>query len=306
MADFCALFPGQGSQAVGMGKSFVESDPTAGEIFEQVDRRLGYSLRRLCLEGPLEELTLTKNTQPAILTVSYIAYRALGAKPKAAAGHSLGEYTALVAAGALSFADAVELVHKRGRYMQEAVKPGEGKMIAILGPTVEEISDAIGSIPSGVKEIANINSPGQTVCAGDVAGIDALAAEMSRRGAKVVPLNVSAPFHCSLMKPAADQLAADLDAVTIRNPEFPVYANVTAAPVTTASEVRDLLKRQVCATVRWSDSMGRMLKEQGVTRTVEFGAGGVLSNLLKRIDKSIARSEVSDPDSLAKTRAALA
>lgn len=291
-----ALFPGQGSQAVGMGKPFFELSSVGKAVFEEADKVLGFSLSKLCFEGPLEELTLTKYAQPAILTASIAAFRHKGVIPAAAAGHSLGEYSALVAADSIDFSDAVMLVHKRGTYMQESVEPGAGKMIAVLGPTPDEISAAISKIAVGVKEIANLNCPGQTVVAGDVAGIDALSAELVSAGAKVIPLNVSAPFHCSLMKPAADKLAIDLDRVNFRDPKFLVYANFSAQPVKTAVEVRAALKAQVCAPVRWTESMTNALAQTGVTTTVEYGAGKVLSNLMKRIDNKITRLEVSQPD----------
>lgn len=293
-----ALFPGQGSQSVGMGKALFDTSDKARELFAVADEALGYSLSKLCFEGPLEELTLTQNAQPAILTASVAAFNERSITPAAAAGHSLGEYSALVCAGALTFSDAVRLVHKRGQYMQEAVEPGKGKMIAVLGPTPQQIKDAISTVTVGVCEIANLNCPGQTVCAGDVAGIDALTAALS--GAKVVPLNVSAPFHCSLMKPAADKLALDLDQVTIVPPRFPVYANYTARPVTTPEEIREALKSQVCGAVRWTESMENALSDTEATAVVEYGAGRVLANLMKRINSGVARHEASDPESIGK------
>ncbi len=295
-----ALFPGQGSQSIGMGKAFFDASSEARDLFAEADEVLGFPLSRLCFEGPLEELTLTQNAQPAILTASIAAYIQRKLIPTAAAGHSLGEYAALVAAGALQFGDAVRLVNRRGRYMQEAVAPGAGKMIAVLGPAPEEISAIIASTPGGVKEIANLNCPGQTVVAGDVAGIDALSENLVKSGAKVVALNVSAPFHCSLMKPAADRLSADLDSIGIGAPAFPVYANFTAKPVRSPEEVRAALKAQVCAPVRWTESMQHALADTGSRTVVEYGAGKVLSNMMKRIDKEVARVEISDPESLSK------
>jgi len=294
--DHLALFPGQGSQAVGMGKPFFDGSAIGKSLFEEADQVLGFAISKLCFDGPLEQLTLTKYAQPAILTASMAAFKHKGIVPAAAAGHSLGEYSALVAADAIDFADAVKLVHKRGSYMQEAVEPGAGKMIAVLGPTPEEITAAIKKVSVGVKEIANLNCPGQTVVAGDVAGVDALTIELIAAGAKVIPLNVSAPFHCSLMKSAADKLAKDLDAITFKDPKFLVYANYTAQPVRTAAEVRAALKAQVCAPVRWTESMLNALKDTGVTTTVEYGAGKVLSNLLKRIDNKVTRLEVARPE----------
>ena len=294
--DHLALFPGQGSQAVGMGKPFFDGSAIGKSLFEEADQVLGFAISKLCFDGPLEQLTLTKYAQPAILTASIAAFKHKGIVPAAAAGHSLGEYSALVAADAIDFADAVKLVHKRGSYMQEAVEPGAGKMIAVLGPTPEEITAAIKKVSVGVKEIANLNCPGQTVVAGDVAGVDALTIELIAAGAKVIPLNVSAPFHCSLMKSAADKLAKDLDTITFKDPKFLVYANYTAQPVRTAAEVRAALKAQVCAPVRWTESMLNALKDTGVTATVEYGAGKVLSNLLKRIDNKVTRLEVATPE----------
>lgn len=297
MPKIAGLFPGQGSQAVGMGASFYAHDQQSRELFEAANKALGFSLSELCFSGPVEKLTLTANAQPAILTVSYIAYRFAGIKLCAAAGHSLGEYSALVSAGAIGFSDALQLVHKRGRYMQEAVPAGAGKMVAVMGPTEDEISTVIESVNRGIAEIANLNCPGQTVVAGDNAGVNEFSEKMAAQGGKLIPLNVSAPFHCQLMKPAADKLIADLDAISFSDLAFPVYANVTAQAVTSGNQARELLKRQVCASVRWTDCMLNMLKDQQITDTVEFGAGGVLSKLLKRIDKSINRHEVDSPES---------
>ena len=300
------LFPGQGSQAVGMGKAFFETGGRAKELFEEADSALGYSLSRLCLDGPLEQLTLTENAQPAILLVSTIAFELAGIELSAAAGHSLGEYTALVAAGSLTLGGAIRLVNRRGKYMQEAVPAGAGRMSAVMGPTPEEIRETISEVTAGVCEVANLNSPGQTVVAGDAAGVEEFQKLMTAKGAKVIPLNVSAPFHCRLMKPAAEKLAVDLDSAKIRDPKFPIYANVTAEPVTTAVEVRRLLKEQVCGSVRWTESMQNVIRNESITRSVEFGAGGVLTKLLKRIEPSVERFEVADPASLEKTRQALA
>ena len=306
MKDFIALFPGQGSQSVGMGKEFLEKFDLARDLFAEADKALGFPLSKLCLEGPLEELTLTQNAQPAILTVSTIAFHLLENAPKAGAGHSLGEYSALVAAGALTFSDAVQLVHKRGKYMQEAVPTGAGKMIAVLGPEVSAIEEAIAAVPTGIKQVANINCPGQTVVSGDVAGIDALSAELLTRGAKVIELKVSAPFHCSMMAPAAEKLLKDIAALSIKAPKFPVYSNVTTTPHTDGESIRKLLVDQVCSPVRWTASVENMIRDTQAATTLEFGAGSVLSNLMKRIDKSKTRLEISTPETLEKTRASLA
>ena len=306
MQGVAGLFPGQGSQSVGMGHEFLASNERAQELFAQADEALGFSLSKLCLEGPLEELTLTQNAQPAILAVSYVAFALADIPLAAAAGHSLGEYTALVAAGSLSFVDAVSLVHKRGRYMQEAVPAGAGKMLAVLGPSEEEIMQAISSLEENRTEIANLNSPGQTVVAGDSASIDQFAAHLKEQGVKAIPLNVSAPFHCSLMQSAADNLARDLDAITFADPRFPVYSNVTATATTTGETAKQLLKQQVTGSVRWTESMLNMIKEQDICCTVEFGSGSVLTKLQKRIAASVPRYEISDPATMQSTAEALA
>ncbi len=304
--QIAAIFPGQGSQIVGMGEALSEQFPEARDLFRAADHALGFALSELCFKGPLERLTLTEFAQPAILAASYASYVLLGKKPQLAAGHSLGEYTALVAAGALDFQEALLLVHKRGRYMQEAVRPGAGKMVAVLGVDDALVEQVIAETSSGIKEIANLNCPGQVVVAGDVTGVDAFVQQITnQQGAKVIPLNVSAPFHCSLMKPAAEKLAKDLDATTFNDPEFPIYANVSAEPVTSGTVARDLLKRQVCASVRWTESVENMVSLGGITHTIEFGPGGVLSKLVKRINKDLKRFEVYDPETLETTRAAL-
>lgn len=297
---FIALFPGQGSQAVGMGHGFYEKHELAREVFNQADRSLGFPLSELCFHGPIEKLTLTEYAQPALLTVSTIAFTLSNLSPTAAAGHSLGEYSALVAAGCIDFSDAVQLVHKRGRYMQEAVASGAGKMVAVMGPSVEEIRDHLAAITEGIVEIANINCPGQTVVAGDNVGIQNFSNIITPTGAKLIPLNVSAPFHCRLMQPAADRLAADLAAVSFKDPKFPVVANVTAAPVSKGGEARQLLVKQVCATVRWTECVEILLKQFKPDRAIEFGPGGVLVKLLKRIDRSIPGVGVSDSVELQK------
>ncbi len=296
---FAGLFPGQGSQVVGMGESLSRTSE-GREIFDRADNALGFSLSDLCFQGPLEKLTLTEFAQPAILTTSFIAYSIFSKPLAAAAGHSLGEYTALVAAGALSFEDAVVLVHKRGRYMQEAVPAGEGKMVAVLGPSEAEISAVISTVAEGVKEIANLNSPGQTVVAGDLIGVNAFTEAIKKAGGKVIPLNVSAPFHCSLMKPAAESLSKDLDAISFGDLKFPVFANVTGQKVLKGIEARELLKRQVCGAVRWVDCVTNLIKEIQVQKAIEFGPGSVLSKLLKRINPEISSIEVFDCESLEK------
>lgn len=300
-----ALFPGQGSQVVGMGKEFFDGSGAAKDLFQIADTALGFRISQMCFEGPIETLTLTQNAQPAILLSSFVAFRLADIPVNCAAGHSLGEYTALVAAGVLDFADALQLVHKRGSYMQEAVKPGAGKMVAVLGPSAEEIQAVIASVPQGVAEIANLNCPGQIVVAGDVEGVDAFAAAMAQKGGKLIPLNVSAPFHCSLMRPAQEALTKDLNATTFNDPKFTVYSNVTAKPILSGADARELLRQQVCAPVRWTEQMENMIAEKNITGTIEFGPGGVLSKLLKRINKTTVRHEVFSPDSAQAVRSSV-
>jgi len=295
-----ALFPGQGSQKVGMGKALVEASPIAREYFDIADRVLGFSLRAVCFDGPEANLTRTEVAQPAILTISAICFalfaeRGGASRVVAAAGHSLGEYSALVAAGALRFEDAVLLVHKRGRYMQEAVPVGAGKMVAVLGLEVAEIEQALKSVTSGTAQIANINAPGQIVVAGDVAGVDAFCQALT--GAKVMPLQVSAPFHCSLMKPAELRLAEDLQSVPISAPRFPVIANVEAKPLRDPEEIRAALRRQVCGRVRWVECVECGLTQFTPAKAVEFGQGATLSGLMKRIRADVPRANVDSTES---------
>lgn len=302
--NILGLFPGQGSQAVGMGSDFYNNSEKAKEYFDLADKILGFSLSKLCLSGPIEELTLTQNAQPAILLISTISYQLSNIKLTTAAGHSLGEYSALVAAGAISFEDALLLVHKRGRYMQEAVPQGQGKMIAVMGPTEKEIQEVINTISSGVVEIANLNSPGQTVVAGDVLGVDTFAPAIQAKGAKVIPLNVSAPFHCRLMQSAAEKLSKDLDAISFNALQFPIYANFSAEAITDPDEAKELLKKQVCGSVRWTDCMLNAIHDQGINSAIEFGCGSVLSKLLKRISPETKRQEVYDLKSLEELKSA--
>jgi [acyl-carrier-protein] S-malonyltransferase len=298
----CALFPGQGSQSAGMGKAWYDSTPEAAELFTRADNALGYSISKLCFEGPAEELTLTQNAQPALLLCGYVSYVLSGIKVHAAAGHSLGEFTALLAANVFSLEEALCLVHKRGIYMQESVPVGKGSMVAVMGPSEDELVEYIREGAKGVVEIANLNSPGQTVLSGEAEAMKDFSGFLSGKGAKVIPLNVSAPFHSSLMKPAADKLSSDLDAITFNKPEFPVYSNFTAREITTGDEARDLLKKQVCGTVRWTSEMKNLMEEQSITHAIEFGPGGVLSKLLKRTIPEVKRFEVSDPESARKVQ----
>lgn len=299
------LFPGQGSQAVGMGKELADKYPVARETFDEADEALGYPLSQLCFEGPEEKLKLTEITQPAILTASVAAWRVLREKdvnPSFVAGHSLGEYSAHVAAGTVSFADAVRTVRNRGKYMQEAVPVGAGAMAAILGMAAEEVTAVCADAAQGeVCEPANINSAEQIVISGHAAAVERAAKLANERGAKrAIMLLVSAPFHCSLMKPAQDRLAADLQSLRFQVPGTPVVCNVDAALVDDADRARDALVRQVTGAVRWDASM-RLLIAKGVQTFVEVGPGKVLCGLMRQIDRSKACSNVGDEASLQKT-----
>ncbi len=300
------LFPGQGSQAVGMGRDLYDRSAEARALFERADAVLGFPLSRLCFEGPEEELRLTRNTQPALLVVSTAVARLLGHDPAAAAGHSLGEYSALVAAGALDFEDAVRLVHRRGLYMQEAVPVGAGAMAAVLGLSGEEIEGRLGEVRSGQVQIANWNSDDQIVISGEKAAVEEALALL--KAPRSVMLPVSAPFHSRLMAPAEARLAADLDATPFAAPRFPVVANVDARLVRTGEEAREALKRQVSRSVLWTRSMA-VLKDLGVEACVECGPGKVLAGLLKRIargwDKAPAVYGAENAEGVEKARAAL-
>jgi len=299
------LFPGQGSQAVGMGKDLAEKYPVARHTFEEADEALGYKLSTVCFEGPEDQLRLTEITQPAILTVSIAALRVLEAripKPSYVAGHSLGEYSAHVASGTFRFADAVRTVRNRGKYMQEAVPVGVGAMAAILGMDAAKVSAVCHDAAQGeVCEPANINSPEQIVISGNTAAVERAAKLADERGAKRAKLlPVSAPFHCSLMKPAQDRLQGDLDALKLQKPVYPVVCNVEAELVTDDLRARDTLVRQVTGSVKWEQCM-HLLIGKGVQTFIEVGPGKVLCGLMRQIDRSRTCLSVGDDATLTKT-----
>lgn len=301
MSRLAFLFPGQGSQAVGMGKSFYEHYSLARELFDRADEILGYRISRLCFEGPEPDLRLTQNTQPALLVVSTIACSLFGREPAIAAGHSLGEYSALVAAGSLRFEDALRLVHSRGRYMQEAVPVGQGAMAAVLGMSYEDLNQAVSRVQSGVVQIANWNSQEQLVIAGHKQAVEE--ALKSAKPPRSVMLPVSAPFHSSLMKGAEDRLAKDLDQVEFKDLKFPIVTNVDAKMIQTGEEARESLTRQVSRPVLWYKSM-ELLAGKTIDAFVELGPGKVLTGLIKRIGRSwphpFATWNVEDRESLEK------
>jgi [acyl-carrier-protein] S-malonyltransferase len=299
------LFPGQGSQAVGMVKELAEKYPVARQAFEEADEALGYKLSQLCFEGPEEKLRLTEITQPAILTASVAALRVLrekGVNPTFVAGHSLGEYSAHVAAGTISFPDAVRTVRERGKYMQEAVPVGVGAMAAILGMDLEKVTAVCADAAQGEAcEPANINSAEQIVISGHAAAVERATKLAGERGAKrAIMLSVSAPFHCSLMKPAQDWLAADLQSLRFQKPGLPVVCNVDAALVEDPDRARDALLRQVTGAVKWEPSM-RLLIMKGIQTFVEVGPGKVLCGLMRQIDRSKTCLNAGDEASLQKT-----
>lgn len=303
MNQFAFLFPGQGSQVVGMGRDFFEKSSWAKEIFVQADEILGYKISTLCFEGPEESLKLTQNTQPALLLVSHIAFTLLGVEPLIAAGHSLGEYSALVAAGSLKFEDALLLVHKRGQYMQEAVPVGQGAMAALLGLSYEEVKQALAQVQQGVVEIANWNSQEQIVIAGHKEAVEQTLKLANPPRSIMLP--VSAPFHTKLMRSAEERLSRDLDRVEFKDLKFPIITNVEAKVISKAEEARDALKRQVSRPVLWYKSMER-LSQENIDFFVEVGSGKVLSGLVKRIGRSWPHSfslvNVEDWASLEKTK----
>jgi [acyl-carrier-protein] S-malonyltransferase len=305
------IFPGQGSQAAGMGKALHDAFPEARAVFEAVDAALGEKLSALCFEGPDEKLKLTANTQPSILTVSSAAAAVLaarGVRPDLVAGHSLGEYSALVAAGALSAADAARAVRARGTFMQEAVPAGQGAMSAVLGLEPERVRAICESVQAATGKVvspANYNEPNQTVIAGEASAVAEAGNQLKAAGAKrVLPLPVSAPFHCALMEPVKARLEPVLRAVAWSEPRFPVVTNVEARANRATDRIVPLLVEQVTAPVRWIESV-QELARLGVTRVVEVGPGTVLGGLVRRIEKGVEVHSVSDPASLDKTLAAL-
>ena len=347
------LFPGQGSQTVGMGKALYDASPAARAVFQEADDALGFALSDLIFNGPEDSLKLTEHTQPAILTVSVAAFLTLaselaarGLRPSFAAGHSLGEYSAHVAAGTFSFADAVRTVRSRGQFMQAAVPAGQGAMAAILGLDPARINDICAQVSdeltqppptpgdpaaqlataldlitdptnpietpsqaaaqvSAIVSPANLNSPDQTVISGSKAAVELAAERCKEAGAKrTVLLQVSAPFHCALMQPAQEQLAAALESVAFSDPAFPVASNVDARLMTRGPEVRDALIRQVTGAVRWVECID-LLRQSGATHYIEVGPGKVLSGLNRQIDRALLTTNVEDPTSLEKTLAAL-
>lgn len=300
------IFPGQGSQTVGMGKELFDNFPAAREVFEEADDALGFKLSEMCFAGTAEDLALTANTQPAILTVSIAAFRALETenfpKPDFVAGHSLGEYSALVAANALSFSDAVKTVRKRGEYMQEAVPVGVGAMAAILGLPTETVENACAEAAQGqICSPANINSPAQIVIAGDAEAVDRAIEILQTRGAKrAIKLNVSAPFHCALMKPAQDKLAKNLQEINFEDLRFPVIENVSAEANLKGEQARESLIKQVSAPVLWADSIENLIANE-VRTFVEVGTGKILSGLVRQINRDVRCLNVENADSLKNT-----
>ena len=303
MTKIAFIFPGQGSQSVGMGQQLVENNADCRTFHEQANEVLGFSLSELMLNGPAEELTKTYNAQPALLTTSsMVAYKLkqAGINPDFTAGHSLGEYSALVASGVLSFKEAVLLVHQRGLYMNEAVPAGQGAMAAILGIGKEELSAVIEAVSANgnAVQIANLNCPGQIVISGTAAGVEEASSKAKEAGAKrAIPLVVSGPFHSELMRPAAQQLDAAISAIELQQASVPVISNVTAAPVVDASQIKGLLVEQLYSPVRWEESVHQMI-ELGTTIFVECGPGKVLSGLVKKINRSVTTYSVYDEETL--------
>ncbi|MDT5060175.1 MAG: [acyl-carrier-protein] S-malonyltransferase [Acidobacteriota bacterium] len=299
------IFPGQGSQYSGMGSELAEKYPASRKVFEEADDALGFSISQLCFSGTAEELQLTENTQPAILTTSIAILRAIEAEgmnaPEFVAGHSLGEYSALVAAGALSLADAVKTVRLRGRFMQEATPVGSGAMAAVMGADVKSVQEICSEAQEGdVCSPANINSPNQIVIAGGAAAVDrAIALFKERLGKRAIKLSVSAPFHCALMKPAQERLAVELEKIEFHDLRLPLITNVDAAAISSGQEARNALVRQVSSPVRWLESM-QLLIQEGVETFVEVGPGKVLCGLMRQIERNANCLNVGDAESIEK------
>lgn len=304
MAKVSFVFPGQGSQEVGMGRKVYEASAVARSVFDAADAALAEPLTLMCFEGPEEALVLTRNAQPAILTTSIALLRALELRPDVAAGHSLGEYSAHVCAGTLALEDAVRLVRQRGMYMQEAVPVGEGAMAAVLGGERALVVQACEGT-EGVVEAVNFNCPGQIVIAGERGAVERASERIRNSGAKVRSLPVSAPFHSSLMRPAEERFRPHLERAAFRDPDFPVYVNVDAEPVTTGAAARDALVRQISRPVRWEETVERMLDDD-VGLFVEIGPGKALSGMLRRIDRDAKAVTLGSPDDLDTARAAIA
>lgn len=298
------LFPGQGTQVVGMGKALFDASPKARDVFARVDEALGWSLSKLCFEGPEDALTLTKHTQPAVVAVSIAALEAVReavpdlAAPDFAAGHSLGEYSALVASGALELEDAVRLVHLRGKAMQDAVPEGVGAMAALMGADADAARQlCLDAAEGDVLQPANFNAPGQIVIGGHKAAVERAQKLAGERKLKAIPLKVSAPFHCSLMQPAAEAMREAFASIAFKAPAFPIVSNVEARPNQDASRITELLVKQIAGAVLWHESVSFMA-DSGVDRALEIGPGKVLAGLVKRIDKRIRVHSVGEPDAV--------